>query len=212
MPHDNNIFCELIPGILEGNRAHHVEIKTIALKQIKPFQIDMDDYPSFQHQQLLGVSPPAPWAVLNARTAGQIDDDDLDSARDVLRGSMPSTIAGIRIAPDRLIGETGKSFGRAVAEADHGAERHVQRRAKLAEKNGGRAAFAAFDSTYHSPADTRPRGELVQGETGVRPHSSESISDRPVQLLLAHSFLSRRSSTDRPSLSILPNEHDCVSA
>src|SRR5580698_494783 len=70
MPHDNNIFCELIPGILKGNRAHHVEIETIALKQIKPFQIDMDGYPSFQHQQLLGVSPPAPWAVLNARTTG----------------------------------------------------------------------------------------------------------------------------------------------
>jgi hypothetical protein len=31
MPHDDNVFCGFIPGILKGNRAHHIEIEAVAL-------------------------------------------------------------------------------------------------------------------------------------------------------------------------------------
>src|ERR1700688_886842 len=115
MPHDDDVLRRCIRGILEGNRAHHVEIEAVSFKKIEPLQINMDDYSSFQDQQLLRVSPSAPWAVRNACATGKINDDDLHSTRHVLRGSVSSTIAGVRITPDRLVGEAGEGVGGTVA-------------------------------------------------------------------------------------------------
>src|ERR1700687_93167 len=65
MPHDDDVLRGFIPGILEGNRAHHIEIEAVSFKKIEPLQINMNDDSSFQDQQLLRVSPSAPWAVWN---------------------------------------------------------------------------------------------------------------------------------------------------
>src|ERR1700730_11125667 len=197
-------FASASPGFSNVTARITSKIQAIAFVQVKPLQIDVDGQFSRKHQQLLRIGPPAPGAIRDARAAGQIHHDDLYSACDVLSRGMAAAIPGLGIAPDRLVGEAGQTFGRTVALPDHGTQGHGERDAKLAQQNRGGTALTAFDPPDHRPADTRARGQFIQTETGRRPQNLESVTDGFVELLLTHGKSPARAEFGSFELSMLP--------
>src|SRR3954447_10787198 len=89
---DDDVARVLSGLVLEDHRTHYVEIETVALAQANRLGVDVHGNRALQHQQLLGESVAPPGAVWHPRTRGQIDDDDLDTARRVRRRSMAAAI------------------------------------------------------------------------------------------------------------------------